>query len=501
MSGTANSVGKAGDSWQFSKTMEELVHDLVSALEESSEQARGGYVDIEEHSVTVGCLLKRQARKRRGRKRRSDNAHHPWEPCHYLSEGSESSLEEQNKDYRDNHNSNYKDNSDSDEQLLVAKRRPSSALTAVRGKRPLWHEDLASENSRTLRRRRKVKRMAVDPPAEVTGALTLTQQQGSSRDQIMESESKPQQEMTKSKVKKRKLTSTKQGAEVLDEGVVVETEELSQTNKDKMEYEEHKDSDENMSNSETSSISNSSDGGLYTNDEGRQGDDEQSDWFFEGESGGACGIAGVIPWWEKEDSSELEKELSDPVFKTILTGSFPLMSESAQRGFQARLGRLHGMQSRMNKNALQPSAGKISTPGPGSNERLSHFSQDPHHHGHWFSPRARKDHSQPLWDARPDRGHRKSCSLTTGIRQTSVHLGSLCTGDVKRRRKAAPIAGPMTTGFVGENAQPIPENNIGNKMLQSMGWSPGMGLGPDGTGISEPIRALQRPKGAGLGFS
>ncbi|KAK6488913.1 G patch domain-containing protein 2-like isoform X1 [Huso huso] len=481
--------------------MEELVHDLVSALEESSEQARGGNVDIEDHSVTVGCLLKRQARKRRGRKRRSDNAHHPWEPCHYLSEGSESSLEEQNKDYRDNHNSNYKDNSDSDEQLLVAKRRPSSAMTTVRGKRPLWHEDLAAENSRTLRRRRKVKCMAIDVPAEVTGALTLTQQQGSSRDQIMDSESKPQQEITKSKVKKRKLASTRQGAEILDEGVVVETEELSQTNKGKMEYEEHKDMDENMSDSETSSISNSSDdGGLYTNDEGRQGDDEQSDWFFEGESGGACGIAGVIPWWEKEDSSEMEKELSDPVFKSILTGSFPLMSESAQRGFKARLGCLNGMPSRMNKNALQASTGKISTPGPGSNERLSHFSQDPHHHDHWFSPGARKDHNQLLWDARADKGHRKSCSLKTASRQTSVHLGSLCTGDIKRRRKAAPIAGPMTTGYVGENAQPIPENNIGNRMLQCMGWSPGMGLGPDGTGISEPIRALQRPKGAGLGF-
>ncbi|MBN3285390.1 GPTC2 protein, partial [Polyodon spathula] len=512
----------------FSKTMEELVHDLVSALEESSEQARGGGVDIEDHSVTVGCLLKRQARKRRGRKRRSDNAHHPWEPCHYLSEGSESSLEEQNKDYRDNHNSNYKDNSDSDEQLLVAKRRPSSAMTAVRGKRPLWHEDLAAENSRTLRRRRKVKCMAIDLPAEVTGALTLTQQQGSSRDQIMDSESKPQQEITKSKVKKRKLASTKQGAEVLDEGVVVETEELSQTNNGIMEYQEHKDTDENMSDSETSSISNSSDdGGLYTNDEGRQGDDEQSDWFFEGESGGACGIAGVIPWWEKEDSSELEKELSDPVFKSILTGSFPLMSESSQRGqevdipdwFQRGQGsrtygsfrgfaRGRGRPSTSSSHfpgqqpvAVHPSLLPISTPGPGSNERLSHFSQDPHHHDHWFSHGARKDNNQLLRDARADKGHRKSCSLKTASRQTSVHLGSLCTGDVKRRRKAAPIAGPMTTGFVGENAQPIPENNIGNRMLQCMGWSPGMGLGRDGTGISEPVRALQRPKGAGLGFS
>lgn len=114
--------------------------------------------------------------------------------------------------------------------------------------------------------------------------------------------------------------------------------------------------------SETSSVSNSSDGGLYTNDEGRQGtsptppayfmtegltcmvhmafisgDDEQSDWFYEGEPGsgsapgGACGIAGVVPWWERETGSG-ELDLVDPVFNSILTGSFPLMSPGAQRG-------------------------------------------------------------------------------------------------------------------------------------------------------------------------
>lgn len=56
-------------------------------------------------------------------------------------------------------------------------------------------------------------------------------------------------------------------------------------------------------------------------------------------------------------------------------------------------------------------------------------------------------------------------------------------------------------GIVGENAQPILENNIGNRMLQNMGWTPGSGLGRDGKGISEPIQAMQRPKGLGLGFS
>ncbi|XP_018427993.1 PREDICTED: G patch domain-containing protein 2-like [Nanorana parkeri] len=122
-------------------------------------------------------------------------------------------------------------------------------------------------------------------------------------------------------------------------------------------------------------------------------------------------------------------------------------------------------------------------------------------HSHWFTPGARKEHSQLLRDSRSDRGHKKNCSVKTASRQTSVHLGSLFMGDIKRRRKAAPIPGPTASGFIGESGQPIPDSNIGNRMLQSMGWTPGTGLGPDGKGISEPIRALQRPKGLGLGFS
>ncbi|KFV14899.1 G patch domain-containing protein 2, partial [Tauraco erythrolophus] len=339
----------ARQSWHFSRTMEELVHDLVSALEESSEQARGGFADTGDHSRSVSCLLKRQARKRRGRKRRSFTTHHPWETGHCLSEGSDSSLEETNKDYREIH-ANKKDHSDSDDQLLVAKRRPSSNLNNIRGKRPLWHEpDLAVDSlgNRTLRRRRKVKRMAIDLPSEVSNALTVTQQQDNSRDQEMDNDNKSyqHQEFSKSKVKKRKVAAARQGPEILDEGVVIENEEVNQANKDKMEYEEQKGSDENMSDSESSSLS-SSDAGLFTNDEGRQGDDEQSDWFHENESGGACGITGVIPWWEQEDSTELERELPDPVFESILTGTFPLMSRSGRRGFQSRFSHLHGMPAR-----------------------------------------------------------------------------------------------------------------------------------------------------------
>ncbi|XP_010880631.1 G patch domain-containing protein 2 isoform X1 [Esox lucius] len=497
-------ISKAGTSWHFSQTMDELVHDLVSALEESSEQAaRGGFGDGGDHALAVGCLLKRQARKRRGRKRRSDNPHPPWDTGH-LSEGSESSLDE-HKDYRAtaggvaSSNSHARDNSDSDEQLGPKRRTPLNP-DAGRGKRPLWQEDLgvgSSEGSRSLRRRRKVKRMAVDPPPEPVTSSGATTMLGPPPVPKPHAECRmpgaspaegrggmePGVGGGKSRVKKRKLAAHRLGLDATDEGVVVESEDaiMEQAGpKDKMEFEEQKGSDEDMSDRcETSSVSNSSDGGLYTNDEGRQGDDEQSDWFYEGEPGGACGVAGVIPWWEREAEEELD--LVDPVFNSILTGSFPIMSPGAQRGFQARLSRLHG--------------------GPHSQGGSGRHHQDPHSHGPWFSSGSRREHGQMHWDSRPDRGHRRSCSVKTASRQTSGHLGSLCTGDVKRRRKAAPIGLPPPTGVVGESAGPIPETNMGNRMLQSMGWSPGMGLGPEGRGITEPVRATQRPKGAGLGFN
>nr|XP_038946523.1 G patch domain-containing protein 2 isoform X8 [Rattus norvegicus] len=386
----------ARKSWHFSRTMEELVHDLVSALEESSEQARGGFAETGDHSRNLSCPLKRQARKRRGRKRRSYNVHHPWETGHCLSEGSDSSLEEPSKDYREKHSNNKKDRSDSDDQMLVAKRRPSSTLNnSVRGKRLLWHEsDFAVDNlgNRTLRRRRKVKRMAVDLPQDISTKRTMTQPPDGCRDQDMDSDGASQYpEFIRSKVKKRRLKVIRPKAP--EEGAVLESEEVSQADKDKMEYVEPKASDELRSESDSSSLS-STDAGLFTNDEGRQGDDEQSDWFYEKESGGACGIAGVAPWWEEEGPVELDTNLPDPVFESILSGSFPLMSHPGRRGFQARLSCLHGVPSKNIKKSAGAPPSMMSAPGPISNKRMVHFSPDAHHHDHWFSPGARTEHGQ-----------------------------------------------------------------------------------------------------------
>ena len=56
-------------------------------------------------------------------------------------------------------------------------------------------------------------------------------------------------------------------------------------------------------------------------------------------------------------------------------------------------------------------------------------------------------------------------------------------------------------GLVGDMAPPLSEKNIGNQMLQNMGWAPGQGLGPNCSGIREPVKAFKRPGRLGLGHS
>lgn len=63
------------------------------------------------------------------------------------------------------------------------------------------------------------------------------------------------------------------------------------------------------------------------------------------------------------------------------------------------------------------------------------------------------------------------------------------------------VVAPETSRVVvGGDIPLIDETNVGNRMLQGMGWRPGAGLGPDGNGIREPIRAYIRPRRSGLGF-
>lgn len=57
---------------------------------------------------------------------------------------------------------------------------------------------------------------------------------------------------------------------------------------------------------------------------------------------------------------------------------------------------------------------------------------------------------------------------------------------------------PVPGSIVGQNSSPIQDDNVGNQMLQKMGWSPGTGLGRESSGITNPIAAVVKTKRAGL---
>lgn len=170
-------------------------------------------------------------------------------------------------------NSHARDNSDSDEQL-GPKRRTLLTADTGRSKRSLWPDDLgvmgSAEGTRSLRRRRKVKRMAVDLPVEPEPPSTIMlgpppvpkARIGGRPPRLNASEGRGAMELCgvglvagpgggKNRVKKRKLATHRLGMDAADEGVVVESEDPISSpmegSKDKMELEEQKGSDEDMS--------------------------------------------------------------------------------------------------------------------------------------------------------------------------------------------------------------------------------------------------------------
>lgn len=105
----------------------------------------------------------------------------------------------------------------------------------------------------------------------------------------------------------------------------------------------------------SSSVSGSeSDPGFYTNDDGREADDEQSDWYQE--SGPTWGVAGIKSWWEKDSSHEFRfrtpeddiegEEVDDSIageekkFNNLLKGSWKHLSDEAKDAYRLRMQKL-----------------------------------------------------------------------------------------------------------------------------------------------------------------
>ncbi|XP_067011470.2 G patch domain-containing protein 2 isoform X2 [Anabrus simplex] len=277
----------------------------------------------------------------------------------------------------------------------------------------------------------------------------------------------------------------------------------------------------------SSSLSSSeSDTGIYTNDEGREGDDEQSDWF--GEPGKS--------WWEDDSQDrsrtpirladeDTDREDCDPAFQAILAASFEHLSEEAKQTYKARV---QWLREGLSGREIRAGRRRIRNEHPGfsivtsANEKLSRFLQDPGQSELRLHPMKKQEREQlcqlanlyslNMTNDPTSRG--LTCPVLTKTRNTmrAVRVEQLALGrfharhhlsDFKRRRKTPPIGGPppQPMELVGASAGPIPETNVGNQMLRNMGWEPGTGLGLQKQGIQEPVTAAQRPKLQGLGHN
>ncbi|KAK1339383.1 hypothetical protein QTO34_020066 [Cnephaeus nilssonii] len=334
---TRDGQGLCCRQWQQQRCglMDELVHDLASALEQTSEQNKLG--ELWEEMALSPRQQRRQLRKRRGRKRRSDFTHLAEHTCCY-SEASESSLDEAVKDCREVAPvTNFSDSDDT----MVAKRHPA-LNTIVKSKQHSWHEsDSFTENApcRPLRRRRKVKRVTSEVAASLQQKLKVSDW---SYERGCRFKSAKKQRLSRWK-ENTPWTSSGHG---LCESAETRTFLNKTGRKERMECEadeQKQGSDENMSECETSSVCSSSDTGLFTNDEGRQGksytpsrlirrkirDDEQSDWFYEGECVPGFTVPNLLPKWTPDHCSEVER--MDSGLDKLSDSTFLLPSRPAQR--------------------------------------------------------------------------------------------------------------------------------------------------------------------------
>ncbi|XP_064483684.1 G patch domain-containing protein 2-like isoform X2 [Ornithodoros turicata] len=305
--------------------------------------------------------------------------------------------------------------SDSDEQLL------QRLCAWRRGQYNAAESDSVNENFLPMpprpqhRRKRKFKRMAVDPPSvhvqDASSASSHAEQKEGARRSKTASSVKPERGLDSAApgttlCGKRKRSIRERSLESL--GRVHRRSECC----DDMELEvcQGPVKPHGECSSSSSLSSSESDAGIHTNDEGREGDDEQSDFFHE--TGPACGIPGIIAWWEEESVGDMDARLT-----AILRGSLPHMSHAAQRACK------EGRQFRAGRRRLGKSMLSVSLPLP---DNLSGR----------HSPRA------------------DSCRSGGVLTERMVH-GRTCVGDIKRRRRTPPSAPLIPGGMLYDQYQGV----------------------------------------------
>ncbi|XP_058511609.1 G patch domain-containing protein 2-like isoform X1 [Ochotona princeps] len=443
--------------------MDELVHDLASALEQTSEQNKLG--ELWEEMALSPRPQRRQLRKRRGRKRRSDFSHLAEHTCCY-SEASESSLDEALKDCRDVAPlTNFSDSDDT----VVARRHPAALSAIVKSKQHSWPEsDSFTENApcRPLRRRRKVKRVTSEVAASLQQKLKVSDW---SYERGCRFKSAKKQRLSRWK----ENTPWASAGHGLCESAENRTFLSKSGRKERMECEadeQKQGSDENMSECETSSVCSSSDTGLFTNDEGRQGDDEQSDWFYEGECVPGFTVPNLLPKWTPDHCSEVER--MDSGLDKLSDSTFLLPFRPTQRGYHARLNRLPGAAARCLRKGRRR-LGKETSMSPLGTERISRIIRDPRQKEknkalasdfpHISACAQECNPLSPLYslDVLADASHRRCSPAHCSARQASVHWAPPCSRDIKRKRKpvaTASLSSPTAVQVDAmESSTPVPQ--------------------------------------------
>jgi len=239
---------------------------------------------------------------------------------------------------------------------------------------------------------------------------------------------------------------------------------------------------------------------------GRDGDDEESSY--------ETAITIKNKWWENQqqsnyDSEEMSCSDDDKVFNQVLNGSFQHMSAESKKNYKEQVlsefkvptkVRIQGIGSAKKKPRHNARIHSNSTNVVDINERIKDFIEYSSH----------QELRLPLLTKR-------ACSIVTKLAdlynlQCSTDGGShlpvasliltktastklAITSEVKSI--LYPDSQPI---IIGGDVPALDETNIGNKILQGMGWTPGTGLGPHANGIVNPIATIRRPKLGGLGF-
>ncbi|XP_033208077.1 G patch domain-containing protein 2 isoform X2 [Belonocnema kinseyi] len=322
--------------------MEALVHDLTLALEESSNSA----------NVRRRWGIRRRARSTGNIRKSSISANKH-------SDDSSSSV----CDLRISKNaSSSKYQSDSDDTNHTKRFARFSNLNNASN----FESDSVNENfmPRTnTRRKRKFKRMAIDSDSNpsTSQAVTIISSSVGKKKRVFRNDCENRYGAIWCGKRKRSCRERSTDCEMRSPKP---SRASKSKNREKVRGEDAMD----CSRVSSSSISSSdSEAGIVTNDEDREGDDEQSDWI------------GESSWWDDTESISEDKVATDPTFQAILHGSFEHLSDEVRKSYKQRIqwirDGINGREIRAGRRHVDNKPGySIIT---SANEKVSRFLQDP----------------------------------------------------------------------------------------------------------------------------